>query len=159
MKIIYIALGLIVLIAISLNNDLTLIYPEHNSIIQNRNPTFRWTGHANEIIIDNNHNFNSPIIENVVGNSHKINNKLNFETYYWRLNGNTNSPTFQFSIDSFVALNSKNKNVTNVGNTDLDIEIHEKQKGFWKITGNVILLENETKQLETNSSLLIAKEK
>ena len=160
MKIIYITLGILALILIAnSNNNLTLIYPEDKSNIQLRNPTFKWIGYANELIIDDNYNFDSPIKEKVEGNSHKIKNKLNFETYFWKLNGNKQSPTYQFSIDSFVALKSNNQNVTNLGNTDLDIEIHQKEKGFWKITGNVILLENETKQLEANSSLLIAKEK
>lgn len=136
--------------------------PENNSIITERQPVFKWIGKANKLFIDDNDEFTTPIIENIENSPYKLKAKLNFKTYYWKL-GNKDSSVFQFTVQSLVALTLKNQsdlyNITNVGNTDLEIEIHQKNKELWKITGNIVLRENETKQLKANSTLLVAKEK
>ena len=144
------------------SNKLVQIYPENNSIITERLPTFKWFGNADKIIIDDNDEFVSPIIEDVVGNSYQIKNKLNFTTYYWKLIGKKGTSVWQFKIDSLVALRLKNEsnlyNLSNIGNTNLDVEIQE-NKGS-KITGRITLEQNETKQFEIkNSTLFVAKQR
>ena len=162
-KLIYIGIGiLIILLFIFTNQNLVQIYPENNSMTTERQPIFKWIGKANKLIVDDNKEFVSPVIENVDSNPYKIKNKLNFNTYYWKLIGTKNSSVLQFTVQSLVALKLNNEsdlyNVTNVGNTGIEVEIHQK-KPFLKITGSIILDENETKQLKLNSSLLVAKEK
>lgn len=155
---------LLILFSYINNNILIQIYPENNSIITERQPTFKWIGKANKLIIDDNNEFISPIIENIDGNPYRTKNRLNFTTYYWRLLGDKNSSVWQFTVQSLVALTLKNQsslyNVSNVGNTDLEIEIHQKNKSLWKITGNLILEQNKTKQIEVeNSTLFVAKQR
>lgn len=164
----YLGIGiLIVVIYISfiINNNLIIqVYPKNNSVITERQPTFEWAGKANNLIFDDNDEFVSPVIENVNGNSYQIKNKLNFTTYYWKLIGSTNSSVLQFKIDSIVALELKNQtnlySITNVGTTDLDVETVEEYPSVWKITGNLLLKLNETKQLNVkNSTLFIGKQR
>ena len=162
-------IGILILLAMSFfaytnNNLLIQVYPKNNSIITERQPAFRWIGEADKLIIDDNEEFISPLVEDVNGTSYSIKKKLDFTKYYWRLIGKKNSSVWQFKVDSVVALVVKNEsdlyNITNAGNTDLDIEIHEKNRSFRGITGNIILEENKFKQIEAkNLTLLIAKQR
>ena len=152
---------LIILVTILIsfsNNNLIQLFPENNSIITDRQPTFKWIGKANKLIIDDNDEFVSTVIENVEGNSYRINNKLNFTTYYWKLLGNKNSSVSQFRIDSVVALELKNQsnlyNITNVGNTDLDVEVVGENRFLGKITGSFILRLNETQQFNVKNKIV-----
>ena len=165
-KAIYLGIGILfILLFTYFNNNLIIqIYPENNSIITERQPTFKWFGNANKLIIDDNEEFISPLIEDVTGNSYQVKNKLNFATYYWKLVGKKETSVWQFKVDSVVALHLKNDseryNLSNVGNTDLDVEIHERNTSFWEITGNIILEEDKTKQIEVEeSTLFVAKQR
>ena len=167
-NLIYFGIGILfIFVFLSLicaNNNLIQIYPENGSAITERQPTFKWSGKADKIIIDDNDEFVSPVIGDVTGNSYLVKNKLNFTTYYWRLSGNKNSSVWQFEIQSLVALSLKNQsdlyNVTNIGNTNLDVEIHEKNRSFWKITGKVVIEQDKTKQIDVkNSTLFVAKQR
>jgi len=92
---------------------------------------------------------------------------LNFKTYYWKLTGDKNSSVLQFTIDSIVALELKNQtnlySITNVGTTDLDVEaveLVEEYPSVWKITGNLLLKLNETKQLNVkNKTIFIGRQR
>lgn len=165
-KAIYLGIGILfILLFTYFNNNLIIqIHPENNSIITERQPTFKWFGNANKLIIDDNEEFISPLIEDVNGNSYQVKNKLNFSTYYWKLVGKKETSVWQFKVDSVVALHLKNDseryNLSNVGNTDLDVEIHERNTSFWEITGNIILEEDKTKQIEVEeSTLFVAKQR
>ena len=153
---------LLLLLILLINNDqINQIYPENNSIITDRQPTFKWTGHANKLIIDDNNEFTSPVIKNVNGNSFRI-DELNFTRYYWKLVGKQESPILEFTIESLVALRLKNQNnlinVSNIGNTNLDVEVQKNK--FSAITGLVILEQNQSTKIEINdSTLFIAKQR
>lgn len=95
----YLAIGiliiLLIVIFINYHNALIIqVYPENNSIITERQPTFEWSGKANKLIIDENDEFVSPIIENVKSGPHQLKNKLNFTTYYWKLVGKRETSVF-----------------------------------------------------------------
>ena len=140
------------------------LYPKASGEIQQVRPVFRWIGSAQKILVDDNYEFTSPIVEEVDGNSHQLQSKLNFTTYYWKLIGNRESKTRQFTVNSVVALSLKEKEnayeLTNVGTSDLDIEKQESKGSIWKITGNLILRQNESVALKLkNSTLLVAKQR
>lgn len=166
---IYLGFGILIILLFAIlisysNNNLIQLFPENNSVLTDRQPTFEWLGKADKIIIDDNDEFVSPIIENVEGNSYRINNKLSFTIYYWKLLGNKNSSVWQFRTDSVVALELKNQsnlyNITNVGTTDLDVEIVEEDKSLSKITGGFILRLNETQQFNAeNKTVFIGKQR
>ena len=166
---IYLGIGILIILLFAIlfsysNNNLIQLFPENNSVLTDRQPTFKWIGKADKLIIDDNDEFVSPIIENVKGNSYRINNKLNFTTYYWKLLGSKDSSVWQFRIDSIVALELENQsnlyNVTNVGNTDLDVEIVEENRSLSKITGGFILRLNGTQQFNVkNKTIFIGKQK
>jgi len=165
-KTIYLGIGILVLLLFTYFNDnlIIQIHPENNSIITERQPIFKWIGKADRLIIDDNKEFISPLVEDINGNSYQVKNKLNFTTYYWKLIGKKETSVWQFKIDSVVALQLKNDSdrydLSNVGNTDLDVEIHERNTSFWKITGNIILEEDKTKQIEVEeSTLFVAKQR
>ena len=165
----YFGIGILIilLIIVSTNNinaPITQIYPENNSIITEDQPTFEWIGKADKLIIDDNEEFASPIVENIKGNLYQIKDKLSFTTYYWKLLGNKNSSVLQFRIDSVVALELKNQNslynITNIGTTDLDLEVVEENTSVWKITGNLMLKLNETKQFNVkNKTIIVGKQR
>ena len=155
---------LILILFIYYNNIIILLYPENNGIITERQPTFKWVGKANKLVIDDSDEFVSPIIENVKSSPYQLKNKLNFTTYYWKLVGKRESSVSQFSVQSLVALRLQNQsdlyNVSNIGNTNLDVEIQEKKGSFWKVTGSVVLEQNKTKQFEIkNSTVFVAKQR
>src|SRR3989338_3309865 len=83
----------------SLNSDIKLIYPKDNSIINEKYPNFRWKGNAHTLYVDDNIEFVSPIIEHVEGHSHKLETRLNFTTYYWKLLGRSESPVSAFKVE------------------------------------------------------------
>ena len=166
---IYFGVGFLIILFFTIlisysNNNLIQLFPENNSVITDRHPTFKWIGRADKLIIDDNDEFVSPVIENVEGNSFRINNKLDFTKYYWKLLGNKNSSVWQFRIDSVVALELKNQSnlydITNVGTTDLDVEVIEGNTSLWKITGGFILGLNETQQFDIkNKTIFIGKQR
>ena len=166
---IYFGIGILIILLFTIlisysNNNLIQLYPENNSILTDNQPTFKWVGKADKLIIDDNDEFTSPVIENVEDNSYRINNKLNFIKYYWKLSGNKNSSVWQFRIDSVVALELKNQsnlyNITNVGTTDLDVEVIEEERSLRKITGSFILRLNETQQFNLkNKTIFIGKQR
>jgi len=165
----YLAIGILIILLISafisnINAPIIQIYPENNSIITEDQPTFKWIGKANKLIIDDNEEFASPIVENIKGNLYQIKDKLSFTAYYWKLTGSTNSSVLQFRIDSVVALELKNQtnlyNITNIGTTDLDVEVAEENSSVWKITGNLVLKLNETKQFNVkNKTIIVGKQR
>ena len=165
----YFGIGILIILLFTIlisysNNNLIQLYPENNSILTDRQPTFKWVGEANKLIIDDNDEFVSPIIENVEDNLYRINNKLNFTTYYWKLIGSKDSYVWQFRIDSVVALELKNQsnlyNIINVGTTDLDVEVIEEERSLRKITGGFILRLNETQQFNVkNKTIFIGKQR
>ena len=66
--------------------------------------------------------------------------------------------------DSIVALELKNQttfyNITNIGTTDLDVEVAEENSSVWKITGNLVLKLNETKQFNVkNKTIIVGKQR
>jgi len=149
---------LLVVVFVSSNASLLQIYPKNNSIITERQPAFKWAGEANKLLIDDNEEFISPIIEDIKGNSYQTKDKLNFTTYYWKLIGSTNSSVFRFGIDSVVALELENNaniyNITNIGNTELDVEVVEENNSIWKITGNFLLRLNKTQRFSLKNDIL-----
>lgn len=165
----YLAIGVLIILLIIIfisytNSSIIQIYPENNSVIIERQPTFKWIGKANKLILDDNDEFISPIIENTRGNSYQLKHELDFTIYYWKLIGDVNSSVWQFRIDSIVALELKNKtnlyNITNVGNTDLNVEVVEEYPSIWKITGNLILRLNETKQFNVkNKTIFVGRQR
>lgn len=166
---IYFGIGILIILLFIIsfsysNNNLIQLFPENNSIITDRQPTFKWIGKADKLIIDDNDEFVSPTVESVEGNSHRINNKLNFTAYYWKLLGSENSSVWQFRIDSVVALELENQsnlyNIANIGTTDLDVEITEEDRSLSKITGSFILRLNETQQFNVeNKTIFIGKQR
>lgn len=164
----YLGIGILIILLIILfinnSNSIISVYPKNNSIITDRQPTFEWVGKADYLILDDNDEFVSPVIENVKGSSYRIKDKLNFTTYYWKLIGDENSSVLQFRIDSIVALELKNQanlySITNVGNTDLDVEVVEEYPSVWKITGNLLLKLNGTKQLNVkNRTIFVGRQR
>ena len=162
-KTIFFLIGILLIVLIAKSMAPLQIYPKNLAEIRDTRPVFKWVGSAEKIIVDDNLEFTSPIIENVHGNSHQLEKILNFTTYYWKLAGSKESKTRQFTVNSVVALSLKEKEdiyeLTNVGTSDLDIEKQEKDS-FWKITGNLILKQNETISLKLkNSTLLVARQR
>ena len=147
-------LSLILILYIYYNSLIVTLHPENNSVITDIQPTFRWTGEANKLLIDDNEEFISPIIEDIKGNSYQIEDKLNFTTYYWKLIGKKESSVSQFRVDSVVAMDLKNQNelynITNVGTADLNVEVVE-EIPFSEITGGFVLRLNETRQFNVKN--------
>lgn len=156
---------ILLLISIFAINDLIIpLEPKNNQIITDTEPTFRWIGNADEIYIDDNPDFTSPLIQKTNGNNHKIGSRLDFGDYYWKLNGIKDSGIMHFTLDSLVSLeldqNSNDVNLVNTGTTDLDIEVKEKSKDSWVITGNIILEQDESLDLKIkNSTIFTARQK
>ncbi len=156
----YAAIGILIILLVvifsSNNMPIVQIYPKNDSIITERQPIFEWVGKSNKLILDDNDEFVSPIVEDVKGNSYQVKDKLNFSTYYWKLIGEKNSSVWQFRIDSVVALELKNNdnlyNITNIGNTDLDVEVVDETQ-FSEITGFVLKL-NESKQFRVKNKTI-----
>ena len=158
------SLILLAILILMWSNFIIPLSPRDNAVLTERQPTFKWIGNADRLVIDDNEQFISPIIEKANGHSHQARNELNFTTYYWKLVGDKESSVRKFSIDSIVALrlksNSRLGNLTNIGTTDLDVEVQETIGASSKITGEAVLQRNQSKSFEIkNSTIFVGKQR
>ena len=102
-------LSTIILVA-SLASNLVIIplEPKNNEKLTTQ-PEFRWFGNVNQIIIDDNINFQSPIVRTVKENTFILEKELEFSDYYWKLMGEVNSSVRKFTLQSLVAIKVKEK--------------------------------------------------
>ncbi|HLG24320.1 MAG TPA: hypothetical protein VI564_05320 [Candidatus Nanoarchaeia archaeon] len=157
-------LALIILIVLLTSLvSVTPISPKDTEITKVQ-PTFSWSGKADYLVIDDNPEFSSPIVEKVSGSEHTIQNSLTFGTHYWKLKGIVTSKTSQFTINSVVDLEiSKTGDegkiiLANSGNSALKI-FHYESRGLSKLTGLHSLKINESKIVRINSkSIFVARQ-
>jgi hypothetical protein len=146
------------IIVVMLDDSITPTYPKNGSAITDTNPLFKWEGDAEKILIDDNIEFVSPILEAVDGNEHKLNKNLEFSDYYWKLIGKKNSTLSTFSVQSIVAMKyigNQSSSLQNIGNTDLNVEISEKTGQNWILTGFVVLEQNQSAYIGNSKLKLI----
>lgn len=160
-KEIIIVLNLIVVTILLTHFNILLEYPKNNEHLLDKDIELRWKGNYDEykLYIDENKEFNSPIIKKVTGNSYFIDN-LDFGTYYWKIETEKiSSPTWKFTIDSNIAINMIEKEdsieIKNVGNTDLNLELRN------PVTGLVVLdlPYQESKEFEKENITFVGKQK
>ena len=109
MKIIIAIIGILLLIIIINQNPEYPLqkFPWNNSVISERHPIFMWQGKAKNILIDDNENFVSPVIENVSQGSHHLKNKLNFTNSSTNLKKQENEE-LRLSFNLKINYNSRN---------------------------------------------------
>ena len=150
-----IILNLVLIVLIINFYSIKLIEPLGDSKTINRNPILKWEGYQNtyRIYIDDNKELTSPIVKEVLGNNYQLNN-LDFKKYYWKVKGLFYSKTNSFEVVSEVSLERSGGDITNVGNTQLNVTIEEKKGSFWDITGSFIVDISQSFKPKENSRIL-----
>jgi len=109
----------IILIAVIVS--LLLPYPQDNSIIYERNPTFKWFG-SGTLVLSKEKDLSNPILKEDFENNYKVKEKLNFETYYWKIiKENVETNVREFTIESKVAASIRDNKLTNEGNSRVKV--------------------------------------
>jgi hypothetical protein len=124
-----------------------LIEPLNGLHTDNRRPRFSWLGlqGSYEFVLDDNPDFTSPFIRNVLGNSYSLTKDLDFGTYYWKVRHNEiESPVWKFRVESSVVLSREKERVKNVGNVDVFLR---------RITGLLILGVNESLKVRKDENV------
>jgi len=139
----------IALLSLLLVNLVTipLASPENKIHTIDRSPEFSWGGMQGEYVffLDDSPKFSSPLKENVTGNSYSLPGKLEFGTYYWKVeSGPFSSGTGRVTIDSSVVVARSGKFVRNEGNTNLM---------FHSITGFFVLGVNQTEEIDEGENV------
>jgi hypothetical protein len=119
------AAGIIIAVAVNVF-AIPLLEPAQGEITTSRRPSFSWGGiqGSYQIIIDDNTEFSSPLVETTASRSYTPGEDMDFGTYYWKVwspEGNKTSPVRSFTINSRVALSRAGGSVTNTGNTALKL--------------------------------------
>lgn len=99
--------------------------PKNEAVIYDRFPEIIWKGTSNyyNLIIDNNKDFETPLINTTVNiTDYKVNRRLDFGTYYLKIIDpkNNKEKTTSFTVQSLVALELDN-GIKNVGNTKISV--------------------------------------
>jgi hypothetical protein len=149
-----IILNLILIVLIINFYSIKLIEPLDNCKTINRNPILKWNGSQNnyEVYIDDNKEFTSPIIKEVIGTNYQLNN-LDFKRYYWKIKGLFYSKINSFDVVSEVSLKRSREDIINTGNTQLNITVGEKEDSFWDVTGSFILDIGQSFKPKENSGI------
>ena len=158
-------LGLVLLVVSFLSLvSITPLYPINEEITKT-SPMFKWSGNAKYILIDDNPDFSSPIIEKAEGGEHSLEKPLSFGVHYWKLKGYSESKTSMFTINSIVDLElekteTNQARLLNSGNSDIKVFHYEKRnEGPLRLTGLHSLKINEAKDVQINSkSIFIARQ-
>lgn len=120
-----------------------------------RRPTFEWLGLPTgyTIMIDDNPDFSTPIIEKVEGKTYTPNTDLELGDYYWKVKGFRESKVQKFTIVSKVSIKrEEDEKLRNDGNARLKLGM---QPG---ITGSVVLDINQTVKLEKDVEEVLAEQ-
>ena len=154
---------ILILFFISIKSELKIIYPQNSSHITDRNPTLIWQGDANELWLDKNPEFTSPEKIKLRGRIYTA-EKLDTETYYWKLIGRTENISGEFTIDGTAILKVERTEsqlrIKNIGNVDLELSMENTINSLAKITGAMILEQGKTILLPNkNNTVVVAKEK
>lgn len=163
-KVVGLIMGVLFLVFALNMISLTSLQPEYGEKITEKKPTFHWKGKAFQLWIDDNQEFTSPKITEVKNSPYTLEEELEFGTWWWKVKGVRESRPTSFMIESLVSISLKKSeeesNITNTGNTKVEVEVSEQQKGLWTVTGNVVLEEGEsfTKKLKW-LTLFTAKER
>ena len=112
-----------------------------------RKPVFKWTGMPSSytIMIDDNPDFSTPIIEEVKKKEYTPKNNLELGDHYWKVKGIRNSKVQKFTIVSKVSLKREEESLRNDGNTKLKLNTQ-------LITGAAILDINQTMKIDEKRS-------
>jgi len=115
--------------------------PQVNATIFETNPTFRWSGIAQELLIDDNPSFTSPMRFYVAKtNSLVLEKPFSPGTYYWKLKGKQESGPWAFTIQGKAGLEVEKSDLgtllKNTGNVDLSVVVEAAKSG---ITGALIV--------------------
>lgn len=106
-------------------NTIQPLYPFKDMVTDDRTPTFTWSGFGQEyeLLLDDNPGFVSSLSRDVSGNSHTVQEELEFGTYWWKVrSGEAESEARHFTLVSTVALSRLEPNpnlIKNSGNTAL----------------------------------------
>ncbi|MEK6967820.1 MAG: hypothetical protein AABX51_04270 [Nanoarchaeota archaeon] len=119
------------------------ISPQINSTIFEIKPIFRWTGVAEEFVIDDNPSFTSPTRLYVSKtNTIIMDEQLKLRTYYWKLSGKNEYGPWQFTIQGKAALDVEKSDIgtllKNTGNVDLNVII-DAAKSVQGVTSAIIV--------------------
>ena len=160
-KEIIIALNLIIITLLLNQFNILLEHPKNNVHLIDKEIELKWNGDYENytVYIDENKNFETPVIKKITGNSYII-DELDFGTYYWKVEkNNISSQVWKFTVYSKVAINMIEKEnsveIENVGNTDIDLEVRN------PITG-VVTLDlpyEKSKEFEKDNTIFIGKQK
>lgn len=124
---ILVVIGIVVIVYTFFNFSSLLILknPKNNEITYNRYPEFEWSGSSDSytITVSKNSNFENPIVNTTINISYyKINKKLDFGDYYWKVteNKNSNQRYRKFTIQSLIAIEyDEQGDIRNAGNTKI----------------------------------------
>lgn len=99
-----------------------LVSPAHGGCTDERRPEFAWGGMQGDfvLLLDQDPDFGSPVMEEVAGNSYRPGEELEFGKYYWKVrSGPISSGVGEFTLDSSVVVSREDKSVRNEGNVEL----------------------------------------
>jgi hypothetical protein len=152
-----------ILFSISIKSELKIIYPQNSTHITDRTPTLMWQGRADELWLDKNPEFSSPEKIKLKARTY-ITDKLDTETYYWKLIGQGGNISGEFTIDGTAILEVERTEsqlrIKNIGNVDLELSLENTINSLAKITGAMILEQGKTILLPNkNNTVVVAKEK
>ena len=115
LKLLVVTIVLFFILAIILDDSM-LIYPIQSIHTYDRRPEFRFVGNA-ILVVDNDEEFDSPIIEVESEDYYKPKQDLNVGRYYWKIRkGSVESEVREFTIDSVVATKLDDNKLFNKGN-------------------------------------------
>ena len=96
-------------------------YPLDNSIIYERYPSF-WSLGKSTLILSKEKDLSNPVLEENFENKYKVKEKLEFDTYYWKIiKENIETKVRKFTVESKVATSIKANKLTNEGNTIVNV--------------------------------------
>ena len=136
--------GIANLILILVIITLLLPYPPDNSIIYERNPNFKSLG-TGTLILSKQQELSYPILKEDFENNYRVKEKLDFETYYWKIiKENLDTKVRKFTVQSKVAASIKENKLTNEGNTRANV--------LPKIIGAVVVELEPKESIKINQS-------
>jgi len=146
-----IIINIAILIAFILFTSTILLNPKEKTL--ERKPEFRWTGLATTytIMIDDNLDFSTPIIQKVDGKTFTPEENLELGEQYWKVKGIRESQVNKFTIESKVSIKKEQEDLKNDGNTRLKLETIP-------VTGAAILDIDDTIKLAEEVQEAIAKQ-
>ncbi len=127
--IVFVIIVLLVVVAVPKGAvPLFALTPQLNATIFERTPTFRWSGEANTLLVDDNPDFTSPQNFSVSGQSSlTLTEPLPTGNHYWKLIGKTQAGPLRFTIQGKAALEVEQTTLgtvlKNTGNVDMSVVV------------------------------------